>query len=283
MKIKISSDSTCDLNKDYLEEHNVACIPLYTIKDGETFRDCVDIYPADIFSHVAAGGNLCSTAALNIDDYTTVFSGLLQDCDALIHINISSDFSSCYQNACIAAQEFENVYVIDSRNLSTGHGHIVCQAVRMVEEGVLSPSEIAESLREITSRVEASFVLDQLEYLRKGGRCSALAAMGANLLSLKPCIEVKDGKMNVGKKYRGKYKNCLANYVKDRLENRQDIDYSRIFITYTANIDRDIVDLVKESVQTYASFDEIIETTAGCTVSCHCGPNTLGILFIRSK
>ena len=282
MKIRISSDSTCDLNPQYIAEHQVEILPLYTIKNGETFRDRVDIVPQDIFDHVAAGGNLCSTAALNVDDYLTAFKSLTADCDALIHINISAEFSSCHQNALIAAGEVENVYVVDSRNLSTGHGHIVCQAVKMAEEGVLSPQEIVDKLKELTGRVEASFVLDQLEYLKKGGRCSALAALGANLLSLKPCIEVKDGKMSVGKKYRGKYKNCLLSYVKERLQNRDDIDYERIFITHTTMEDG-IVDAVRDAVNECSAFAEVVETEAGCTVSCHCGPSTLGILFIRSK
>lgn len=282
MKIRISSDSTCDLTSQYVAEHQVEILPLYTIKNGQTFRDRVDIVPEDIFSHVAAGGSLCSTAALNVDDYLSAFTRLISDCDALIHINISSEFSSCHQNALIAASELENVYVVDSRNLSTGHGHIVCQAVKMAEEGVLTPPEIVENLKELTGRVEASFILDQLEYLKKGGRCSALAALGANLLSLKPCIEVKDGKMSVGKKYRGKYRNCLLNYVKERLQNRDDIDYERIFITHTTMEDG-LVDAVREAVNEYGSFTEVIETEAGCTISCHCGPSTLGILFIRSK
>lgn len=280
MQIRISSDSTCDLSPQYIQAHQIEILPLCTVKGGETFHDGVDITPEDIFAHVAAGGDLCSTAANNVDDYITTFRKLLATCDAVIHIDISSDFSSCYQNACIAAQEFENVYVIDSRNLSTGHGLVVCEAVELAEAGVLSPQEIIRHLNAYTQRVEASFVLDQLEYLRKGGRCSTLAALGANLLSLKPCIEVKDGKMQVGKKYRGKYKNVIVSYVKDRLQNRDDIDYRRIFITHTT-MDPEIVAAVHQAVTECGSFEEIMETTAGCTVSCHCGPSTLGILFVR--
>lgn len=280
MQIRISSDSTCDLSPEYIRAHQVEILPLCTIKGGKTYSDGVDITPEDIFAHVAAGGDLCSTAANNVDDYVTCFRKMLTTCDAVIHIDISSDFSSCYQNACIAAQEFENVYVIDSRNLSTGHGLVVCEAVELAEAGELSPQEIAQHLNTYTQRVEASFVLDQLEYLRKGGRCSTLAALGANLLSLKPCIEVKDGKMQVGKKYRGKYQNVIVSYVKDRLQNRDDIDYHRIFITHTTMADG-IVQAVRQAVEECGTFDEILETTAGCTISCHCGPSTLGILFVR--
>ena len=207
MNIRITSDSTCDLNPDYLQAHRVEILPLYTMKGGETFRDGVDIHPQDIFDHVAAGGDLCSTAANNVGDYQEMFTRLLQECDAIIHVDISADFSSCYQNACVAASELQNVYVVDSRNLSSGHGHIVCEAVKMAEEGKLSPQEIVARLNELTSRVEASFLIDRLDYMVKGGRCSMVAALGANLLHLKPCIEVIDGKMKVVKKYRGSYEN----------------------------------------------------------------------------
>lgn len=282
MNIRITSDSTCDLNPDYLRAHRVELLPLYTMKGGETFRDGVNIHPQDIFDHVAAGGDLCSTAANNVSDYQELFTRLLPECDAIIHIDISADFSSCYQNACVAASELPNVYVVDSRNLSSGHGHIVCEAVNMAEEGKLSPQEIVDRLNELTSRVEASFLIDRLDYMVKGGRCSMVAALGANLLHLKPCIEVIDGKMKVVKKYRGSYEKCILNYVKDRLQNRDGLVYDRIFITHTP-VEDGLVDKVRAAIQECAPFTHIIETQAGCTVSCHCGPGTLGILFIRAK
>lgn len=282
MNIRITSDSTCDLNPDYLRAHRVELLPLYTMKGGETFRDGVNIHPQDIFDHVAAGGDLCSTAANNVSDYQELFARLLPECDAIIHIDISADFSSCYQNACVAASELPNVYVVDSRNLSSGHGHIVCEAVNMAEEGKLSPREIVDRLNELTSRVEASFLIDRLDYMVKGGRCSMVAALGANLLHLKPCIEVIDGKMKVVKKYRGSYEKCILNYVKDRLQNRDGLVYERIFITHTP-VEDGLVDKVRAAIQECAPFPHIIETQAGCTVSCHCGPGTLGILFIRAK
>ena len=282
MNIRITSDSTCDLSPDYLRAHRVELLPLYTMKGGETFRDGVNIHPQDIFDHVAAGGDLCSTAANNVSDYQELFARLLPECDAIIHIDISADFSSCYQNACVAASELPNVYVVDSRNLSSGHGHIVCEAVNMAEEGKLSPQEIVDRLNELTSRVEASFLIDRLDYMVKGGRCSMVAALGANLLHLKPCIEVIDGKMKVVKKYRGSYEKCILNYVKDRLQNRDGLVYDRIFITHTP-VEDGLVDKVRAAIQECAPFTHIIETQAGCTVSCHCGPGTLGILFIRAK
>ena len=283
MRIRITSDSTCDLNRDYLDAHQVELVPLYTYKGGQTFRDGVDITPADIFSHVAAGGDLCSTAANNVEDYHEVFARLLQDCDAIIHIDISLDFSSCYQNAFVAAEDFPGkVFVVDSRNLSTGHGHVVCEAVKMVEAGDLSPEEIVAQLEALTARVDASFLLDRLDYMVKGGRCSMVAALGANLLKLKPYIEVADGKMRVGKKYRGSFEKCVLEYVKDKLQGRDDLVYERIFITHTP-VQEGLVEKVRAEILEYAPFTEIIETEAGCTISCHCGPGTLGILFIRSK
>ena len=283
MQIRISSDSTCDLNRDYIEAHGVEILPLYTNMGDKTYRDGVDITPEEIYAHVAAGGDLCSTAANNVSDYQAAFTRILSDCDALIHINISADFSSCYQNACVAAEDFpDRVFVVDSRNLSTGHGHVVCEAVKMAEAGELSPAEIAESLRDLTGRVDASFVLDRLDYMVKGGRCSSVAALGANLLKLKPYIEVVDGKMRVGKKYRGSFEKCILEYVKDKLQGRDDLVLERIFITHTP-VQDGLVEKVRAAVESYAPFTQIIETEAGCTISCHCGPGTLGILFIRSK
>jgi DegV family protein with EDD domain len=193
MNIKILSDSTCDLSPAQLAEHNIDLARLTVIKSGEPFTDGITITPADIFAHVAAGGDLCSTTAINIQEYEELFAKYSAEYDAVIHINIGSGFSSCYQNARLAAEEFSNVYVIDSQNLSTGQGHVVLEACRLAKTCDNVP-EIVEKLNDFTSRVEASFVLDQLAYMAKGGRCSAVAALGANLLGLKPCIEVKVAK-----------------------------------------------------------------------------------------
>ena len=279
MKIKISSDSTCDLSKEYIEAHNIGILSLVVVKDGESYRDGIDITPDVIFAHVNGGGALCSTSAANVNDYMELFEEYKKEYDAVIHINLGSGFSSSHQNACIAAEEFENVYVVDSMNLSTGHGLVVVEAVKMAEAGE-TPEKIYEALKDLAPRVEASFVLDRLDYTVKGGRCSAVAALGALLLQLKPCIEVVDGKMGVCKKYRGSYEKALNNYVKDRLMNREDIDTERIFITHTET-PQTVVDSVKATVKECKDFDITEETVAGCTVSCHCGPNTLGVLFIR--
>ena len=279
MNIKILSDSTCDLSPEQLAQHNIDLARLTIVKDGEAFVDGITITPADIFAHVAAGGDLCSTTAYNVEEYQNLFAKYADQYDGVIHITIGSGFSSCYQNACIAAEDFPNVRVVDSQNLSSGQGHVVLEACRLAN-ACEDLDEIAEKLRAFAPRVEASFLLDQLKYMVKGGRCSAVAALGANLLGLKPCIEVRDGKMGVVKKYRGKYEKCLAAYVKDRLADREDIVRDELFLTYTPVTDECLA-AVKGAIEEHGHFNTVYETTAGCTVSCHCGPATLGVLFVR--
>ena len=279
MNIKILSDSTCDLSQELLEKNNITLIPLTIVKEGEAYVDGVTITPDDIFAHVAAGGNLCSTTATNMGEYAEWFEKFTGDYDGVLHINIGSGFSSCYQNACLAAEEFDNVRVIDSQNLSTGQGLVVLKACELAKT-CTSIDELHKLVQEFTAHIEASFLLDQLNYMVKGGRCSSVAALGANLLNLKPCIEVKDGKMAVVKKYRGNYAKSLANYVKDRLADRDDLDRDTLFVTHTP-VSTECHDAVKAAVDTYANFKNIYWTQAGSTISCHCGPGTLGVLFVR--
>lgn len=281
MSIKITSDSTCDLTPELLHAHQIELLPLTVTQGNSTYKDGVDIQPADIFRHVAGGGDLPSTAAVSVGEYQDCFARLSPLHEAVIHITISADFSSCYQNACIAAEDFSNVYVVDSRNLSSGHGHVVMEAALAAERG-LPAQEIVDFLHGLTGRIEASFLIDRLDYMVKGGRCSTVTMLGANLLRLKPCIEVRDGKMSVVKKYRGSFQKCLLDYVKDRLEGRDDLILDRIFITHPA-VPQETVEAVRAAIPQYADFREIIETRAGCTVSSHCGPATLGILFIRKS
>ncbi len=279
MNIKIISDSTCDLSKDLLEKNDITIVPLTVIKDDEAFIDSITITTDDIFAHVAAGGNLCTTTAVSVGEYQDWFAKYADTYDAVVHINISSEFSSCYQNACLAAMEFSNVVAIDSRNLSTGQGLVVLKACELAKTAT-SLEDIKSKLDAFTPKVEASFVLDRLEYMVKGGRCSSAAALGANLLNLKPCIEVKNGKMSVVKKYRGNLTKCLAAYVKDRLADREDLERNTLFVTHTPVSD-DALLVVKDAVAQYGNFENIYWTQAGCTVSCHCGPGTLGVLFVR--
>lgn len=279
MKIKITTDSTCDLSQELLEKYDISVLPLTVVKDGQAYRDRVTITPAEIFEHVANGGDLCSTTALNIGEYTDFFEKYSKEYDGIIHINLGSAFSSCYQNACLAADDFPTVRTVDSKNLSTGQGLVVLKACEL-SAICTDLDQLKAQLDEFTGKVEASFVLDQLKYMVKGGRCSMVAALGANLLNLKPCIEVKDGKMSVVKKYRGSYAKCLSSYVKDRLADREDIDRSTLFVTSTTVTD-ECDKTVMDAVAQYGNFDTVYRTEAGCTVSCHCGPATLGVLFVR--
>ena len=232
MKIKILSDSTCDLSSELLTANDISLVPLTVVKGDEQYKDGVTIQPEDIFAHVAAGGALCSTAAVSIGEYADLFEEYLNDYDGIILINIGASFSACHQNARLAAEEFDNVRCIDTQNLTTGQGLVVLEACRLAKE-LDDLDEITEKLNAYREKIESSFLVDKLDYLVKGGRCSSAAALGANLLNLKPCIEVKDGKMSVGKKYRGSFSKSLANYVRERLEGRNDIDFGTLFITYT--------------------------------------------------
>jgi len=279
MRIKITSDSTCDLSEELVEKYDIGIIPLTVVKNGESFKDGIDIVPADIFAHVAAGGDLCSTAALSVGDYQDHFEKFASDYDGVLHVNISSEFSCSYQNACLAAEDFDNVRVVDSRNLSTGQGLVVLKACELAQT-CENLDQLHDELQAFTEKVEASFLLDQLKYMVKGGRCSSAAALGANLLSLKPCIEVKNGKMSVVKKYRGNYAKCLTNYVKDRLAERDDLDHGTLFVTHTP-VTEECENAVAAAISAHGNFENIYWTDAGCTVSCHCGPGTLGVLFVR--
>ena len=279
MKIKILSDSTCDLSKALLEENDITLVPLTVIKNDEEFKDGVSITPDVIFDHVANGGALCTTSANSVGEYEEWFAKYANDYDGIIHINIGSGFSSCYQNACIAAEDFPNVRVVDSMNLSTGQGLVVLEAARLAKDAT-DLDTLADAIREFTARVEASFLLSRLDYMVKGGRCSSVVALGANLLNLKPCIEVKNGKMSVVKKYRGNFEKCLPMYVKDRLADREDLTREILFVTKTPVSD-DAYAAVMNAVNQYGNFATTYETNAGCTVSCHCGPGTLGVLFVR--
>ncbi len=279
-KIIITADSTCDLSDELIQKHNIKIAPLYVVIDGKALKDSEQASPDDIYRYFDEKGEVAKTSAVSVDDYQNFFTPLVTDGFTVIHFNISLGFSSCYQNAVIAANELENVYPVDSKNLSTGIGLLVLKAAELAESGV-PVREILRIINKTVDLVESSFVIDTLTYLHKGGRCSTLAKLGANLLKLKPCIEVKDGLMHVGKKFRGSYVRCIKEYINLRLSGRDDIDKSRIFITHTRCSD-EIVTTAKSEVQKYG-FDEILETTAGCAITSHCGPNTLGILFIKKQ
>ncbi len=279
--IVISSDSTSDLSAQLRERYNISTIPLGVTLGDKTYFDGVDITPDELYAYHAKTGELPKTTAANVGDCIDYFKPFVDEGKTVIHFSLSSELSSTYNNTCLAASEFENVYVIDSRNLSTGSALLVIAAAEMANDG-LSAEEIVEKIGAMIPCVDASFVIDSLEYLHKGGRCSALAMLGANVLKLKPCIEVKNGKMGVGKKYRGKYSEVLKQYVKERIDDPSNIDLDRIFVTH-AGVDSEIVDEIVSLVKETAPFKEVFLTRAGCTISSHCGANTLGVLFVRKS
>ena len=281
MKIKILSDSTCDLSADLIAKYDIGIVPLIVMKGGEEFLDGITITPMDIFDHVAKGGELCSTAARSMVVYEEIFAKYAADYDGVVHISLGSGFSSSYQNACLAAEEFDNVRVIDSASLCTGQGLIVLKA-RELAETTDSLDALEAALNEYKTKIEGSFVVDKLDYLAKGGRCSSATALGANLLNLKICIELKDNHMGVGKKYRGAFSKCLLTYVKDRLECHKDIDPSICMLTYTAAVPEETVAAVREAITACGIFENLYETTAGCTISCHCGPRSLVIMLAKT-
>ncbi len=277
--IKITTDSTCDLPAALLERYGISVIPLGIVKGDRLYRDGVDIHIGDIAAHVEAGGDITTTNAVNIADYELLFREQMERYDAVIHINIGPGFSCCHQNARLAAESVPGVSVVSSENLSVGHGMVVLAAAQAAEEGK-SVSEILTLLEDLAERVEMSFVLDRLDYMKKGGRCSAVTALGANLLKLHPCIEVVGGRMAVTKKFRGSMEKVVLDYVRERLEGRTDLDTSRVILVDTCPDDR-LAAIAREALRQDGRFGEIIEAKAGCTIFSHCGPDTLGLLVVR--
>ncbi len=277
----LCADSTCDLSPALIEEHQVHLYPFHINLDDKTYRDGIDLTTDDIVRIYNEKKILPRTAAINMQEYIDFFTPFVEDGYDVIHISLGSGISSSHQNARLAAAEFDGrVFAVNSGNLSTGSGHLVLEAAARINAG-MSAAQIADELAELTAKVHASFVLDTLEFLHKGGRCSALAMMGANLLKLKPCIRVDnaDGKMGVGKKYRGTLQKAIEDYIRDELEGREDIRLDKIFVTHSPT-DEVYVNAAVEAVKKYQNFENIYITSAGCTITSHCGPNTLGILYM---
>ena len=278
MSVKIIADSTCDLPEALLTQYDITILPLSIVKDGQFYRDRIEITPQDVFAHVDAGGALCSTAAVNVSEFTDCFAQYSSRYDAVICITLSAEMSSCYQNACLAAASFSNVYAVDSRNLSSAQGLLALDAARLAAEGYAG-HEIVRMLNEETGKVQSSFLLDRLDYMRKGGRCSAVAALGANLMHLKPCIAVKDGKMGVVKKYRGSFEHCMVQYTKELLEHSPNSRGDIAIVVHPA-ADRAAVDATLLTLKEDGRFKAVYEARTGCTVACHCGANTIGVMFM---
>lgn len=278
MAVMIASDSSTDLTQELYKQNNVAVLP-FTINLGDdSFHDGVDVNNDMIYEYVARTKNLPKTSAINVFQCEEFFKKNAGK-DGIVFVTISSKISSAYNNALIASKNFDNVYIVDSMSLSTGGGLLVMYASELAKKG-LSAKEIYEALEARKQYVQASFTIDKLDYLHKGGRCSALAMLGANLLKLHPQIQLKDGVMGMNKKYRGKMKDLVKSYIDDTLEEYNTPDKSYCFLTHT-NCDPDVVESAMEHLKSKNIFDKIIETHAGSTVTSHCGRNTLGILYFN--
>lgn len=276
-KIAISLDSACDLSKELIEKYDFKIIP-FGVNLGDKFFYDGEITPEEIFEYADNNKTLPKTNAVNEEAFKEHFAKILNDYDAIIHFDISSDMSSAYQNAVNASKNFKNVYVVDSRTLSTAISLEAIYAKKLTET-MDDPAKIVELVKKRIPAVQASFIIERLDYLYKGGRCSGLALLGANLLKIRPEIEVMNGNMKNTEKFRGKMADCVTKYCRATLEKYNHPDKSVIFITHSV-ADKELVDAAKAVVSEYG-FENVYETTAGCTVSSHCGKNTLGILYIN--
>ena len=284
-KILLSSDTPCDIGEELKERYQVKLYPLHIILGEIQYTDGVDITSAELYDAWWKQKLLPRTAAVNPEEYVGYFEPYLEQGYDIIHISLGSGLSSSCANAQIAAQELKekgNVYVIDSCSLSTGFGLLVCEAGERIKAG-MPVLQIVEEIADMTDDTRASFVLDTLEFMRAGGRCSSITQIGAALMNLKPTILVRNdrqGYMVVGKKYMGKLAPSLMKYVDDQLMGRSDIVLDRVFITHSGMDDPSIIDRVVARVKELQPFKEVFVTRASCTISAHSGPNTLGVLFL---
>ncbi len=279
MNIKITADSTCDLSEELLRQWNISLMPMHILMGDDTYLDGVTIHPADVFAHVDAGGQTPKSAAANPVEYIDFFEPFATEYDAVIHISVSAKLSSCYQNACLAAQEYANVSVIDSENICTGQGYLVLRAAKWAADG-LTARNICMRLQSLANRVELSFVLNQLNYMAKSGRCSGVLAFGANILGIKPSLAIIDGELKVVRKYRGSLPICVGKYITDLLDGRDDIDNSMVFIS-SCQPKPGCMEAIKAGLRKYGKFENIIETDIGTTIGGYSGPGTIGIVFAK--
>lgn len=278
-KLKITCDSTCDLSAEQYNRYDISVIPLSVAMGDKLYRDGVDIRPEELFSYVEETGKLPTTSAISVGEYEDFFRPFVEEGYEVVHINLSSELSSSHQNARIAAQELGNVFVVDSRSLSTGSGHLVILAAELASSGY-DGAYIAKSLDDMKGQLDVSFVLQTLDYLHKGGRCSGLARFGANMLKLRPEIVMENGTLHVGKMYRGSMEKTILDYIRGRLENEKAVNCDRIFVTHSG-VPEEIVEKAVALVKELRPFEEVVVTVAGSTISCHCGPACIGVLFFR--
>lgn len=279
--IKVISDSTCDLSPELVQKYDISILPLHVILGEEEHLDGIDITPDELYKWSDANKTTPKTSAPSIEDAVNLFKPYIDNGDEIISFSISSDMSTSNNCMHLAAAELDaedRISVIDSANLSTGIGLLVVHAAILAKEGK-PRSEIVAEIEELIPKVRASFVVDTLTYLHRGGRCSGLAAMAGGMLKLHPRIYVENGKMDAGKKYRGKYSEIVLQYAKDMEPSIMTARKDRVFITHSG-IEETTIESVKEYLKSLNIFDEILVTRAGSVVSSHCGYGTLGVLFI---
>lgn len=280
MKIKLCADSTCDLPEELREKYDICVVPLSVTMGSETYQDGIDLCSDDIFRHVQKTDALPKTSAGNVGEYLSTFAPFVEDGFEVIHISLSSAISSAYRNASIAAEELGHVTVIDSLNLCGCQGLLVLKCADLIAEGK-SVETIEKELLEYRDKQESSFVIDNLDYLHKGGRCSGIAALGANALKLKPCIHVRAGSLTPGKKFRGTSTRVLSQYLNDCMDSVDSVDTSRVVLATTGCSESTVTALREEFLRICPNVGELIETQAGCTISTHCGPGTIGVFYAR--
>lgn len=279
-KVVILADSTCDLSPELLEAYDIGIIPLMITMGDVTKKDGTEVTPDEIYRWSDETEETPKTAAPTIGDAIAFLEPFTKNYGDIIYFGISESMSATCNVLRLAADNlgYKKLHVVDSKNLSTGIGLQVLRAAELAEKG-LTAQEILDDNKEINSKVKASFVVDTLTFLHRGGRCSAVAKLLANTLKLKPEIVVVDGKMGVGKKYRGNIKSVILKYVQDRKEQLKNADTDRIFITHSG-CDEEIIESVRKYIEELNIFREILITRAGGVISSHCGPNTLGVLYI---
>lgn len=281
--VKIIADSTCDLSKELIEKYKVTILPLHIVLGEKEYRDGVDITPDEIYAWSDARGTTPKTSAVGMEETMETFREMLTEDIELVVFSISGEMSTTTGVMRLAAQELsaeERIHVIDSRNLSTGIGLLVLEAAAMAQQGA-GASDIVAHIELLKPKVRASFVVDTLVYLHRGGRCSGLAAMAGGALKLHPRISVVDGKMIPGKKYRGRMDRVLLSYVKEMEADLKNAKSDRVFITHSG-CDPQLVRQVREYLESLGHFTEILETRAGGVISSHCGPGTLGVLYMEA-
>ena len=280
--IKIAADSTCDLSKDLIERYNISILPLHILLGEDEYNDGINITSDEIYAWSDANKTTPRTSAPSIKEAIELFRELTADGSEVISFSISSSMSASNNVMRLAAEELEledTIHIVDSANLSTGIGHLVIEAATMAANG-MSAKDILAELESLKPRVRASFVVDTLTYLHRGGRCSGLAALAGGALKLHPRIDVVDGKMGASKKYRGKMNHVIITYVKELAEELLKAKPDRVFITHSG-CDAELVESVREYLESLHVFGEILETRAGGVISSHCGPGTLGVLYIK--